>query len=141
MTYEDALTTAQWDTLAALVDRIVPADESPGGWEAGVGDYLRRQFAGDLSERVGLYRAGLDALDAEARAAGGTGFSETPPDAQDALLARVETGGVVAAWPVRPAFFLHQAVMHALEGFYADPGQGGNHEGVSWDMVGFEVRA
>ncbi|MDQ2688564.1 MAG: gluconate 2-dehydrogenase subunit 3 family protein, partial [Armatimonadota bacterium] len=61
------LTTRQWATLEALVNRIIPPDESPGGWEAGVGDYLQRQFAKDLSEKIALYQSGLDALDEEAR--------------------------------------------------------------------------
>ena len=38
-------------TLRALVDRLIPADDFPGGWEAGVGDYLEGQFERDL--RVG----------------------------------------------------------------------------------------
>lgn len=135
------LTMTQWVTLAALVNRIIPADRTPGGWEAGVGDYLRRQLAGDLAEKVALYQTGLEALDDEARAAGAAGFTQMTPEAQDVLLARVETGDVGAKWPVRPAFFFHQVVMHAMEGFYADPGNGGNRNGVAWDMMGFEVRA
>ena len=35
-------------TLRAMVDRLIPPDDFPGGWEAGVGDYLARQLSGDL---------------------------------------------------------------------------------------------
>jgi hypothetical protein len=29
---------------------------------------------------------------------------------------------------------------HCAEGFYSDPGNGGNHSESAWKMIGFEVR-
>ena len=133
------LTEPQRATLRALVDRLIPADDFPGGWDAGVGDYLDRQFAGDLSDVVDLYRGGLDALDVEARTAAGVSFAALAPDAQDELLRRVEAGEVAADWSVDPAEFFRAATEHAAEGYYGDPGNGGNRDGVSWRMIGFEV--
>jgi hypothetical protein len=133
------LTESQRATLRALVDRIIPADDFPSGWEAGVGDYLDRQFAGDLSHLLDVYRAGLDALEVEARATAGVNFTELAPDAQDDMLRRVELGEVVTDWPVDPAAFFRAATEHAAEGFYGDPGNGGNRGEVSWRMIGFEV--
>ena len=133
------LTEPQRTTLRALIDRLIPADDFPGGWDAGVGDYLDRQFAGDLSDVVDLYRSGLDALDVEARTAAGVSFAALAPDAQDELLRRVEAGEVAADWSVDPAEFFRAATEHAAEGFYGDPGNGGNRDGVSWRMIGFEV--
>jgi hypothetical protein len=133
------LTEAQRATLRALVDRLIPADDFPGGWDAGVGDYLDRQFGGDLSESVDLYRSGLDALEVEARAAAGVGFVALAPTAQDDVLRRVEVGDVATDWPVDPADFFRAATEHAAEGYYGDPGNGGNRDGVSWRMIGFEV--
>lgn len=141
MLNDTVLTAAQWNTLAALVSRIIPPDDFPGGWEAGVGDYLQRQFATDLSEKLSLYQLGLNALDSESRQTLGVSFAEAPPDAQDALLTRVESDTVTTPWLVRPAYFFQQAVSHSMEGFYTDPGNGGNHNRVSWDMIGFEVTA
>jgi len=133
------LTEPQRTTLRALIDRLIPADDFPGGWDAGVGDYLDRQFAGDLSHVVDLYRDGLDALDVEARTAAGVSFAALAPDAQDELLRRVEAGEVAADWLVDPAEFFRAATEHAAEGYYGDPGNGGNRDGVSWRMIGFEV--
>jgi hypothetical protein len=133
------LTEPQRTTLRALIDRLIPADDFPGGWDAGVGDYLDRQFAGDLSDVADLYRSGLDALDVEARTAAGVSFAALAPDAQDELLRRVEAGEVAADWSVDPAEFFRAATEHAAEGFYGDPGNGGNRDGVSWRMIGFEV--
>ena len=119
------------------MDRIVPADEYLGAWAAGVGDYLARQFAGDLCESVDTYRAGLDALEAEAIASAGVGFAALPEDEQDALLRRVEAGEVTGPWPVEPAAFFSMVVEHVIEGYYSDPGNGGNREGAAWQMIGF----
>ena len=30
-------------------------------------------------------------------------------------------------------------VEHVLEGFYADPGNGGNRDAVSWKMIGYRA--
>lgn len=133
------LTEAQRATLRALVDRLIPADDYPSGWDAGVGDYLERQFAGDLGHLVGMYRAGLEALDAETLAVAGVHFAKLAPDAQDDVLRRVEAGDVATDWPVDPAEFFRAAAEHAAEGYYGDPGNGGNRDGVSWRMIGFEV--
>ena len=133
------LTEPQRAALRALVDRLIPADDYPGGWDAGVGDYLEKQFAGDLGHLVGTYRAGLEALDAEALAVAGVHFAEMAPAAQDDLLRRVEAGDVSADWSVDPAEFFRIAAEHAAEGYYGDPGNGGNRDAVSWRMIGFEV--
>lgn len=131
----------QLATLRALVDRIIPADDFPSGWDAGVGDYLGRQFERDLRPQLDRYRAGLDALDLEAHTTNSTSFAELEAAGQDALLRRIEAGQVTADWPIDPAAFFHDAVEHAMEGFYSDPGNGGNRDSVSWRMIGFEVRA
>ena len=133
------LTEPQRATLRALVDRLIPADDYPGGWDAGVGDYLYRQWAGDLSDKLDTYRGGLDALDAESGATVGARFAELDAATQDELLRRVEVGDVSADWPVDPEAFLRAAAEHAAEGYYGDPGNGGNRDGVSWRMIGFEV--
>ena len=135
------LTEPQLATLRALVDRIIPADDFPSGWQAGVGDYLAGQFERDLRSQLDRYRAGLDALDAEAQAGSGRRFAELNAEEQDALLRRVEAGEVATAWPIDPAAFFRDAVNHAMEGFYSDPSNGGNRDGIAWRMIGFEVRA
>src|SRR6195256_1759601 len=133
-------TEPQLATLRALVDRIIPPDDFPSGWDAGVGDYLARQFERDLRSQVACYQAGLAALDAEAQASAGVSFAALDADAQDALLSRIEAGGITTPWPIDAAAFFRAAVEHAMEGFYSDPGNGGNRDGVSWRMIGFEVR-
>lgn len=135
-----SLDEPQRETLRAAVDRIIPADDAPGGWEAGVGDY----FAHLLSREPRFLfptRQGLDALDAEARATEGSAFAALAPDAQDRLLARIEAGDVRADWPLPAADFFRRLVSQAMEGFYADPGNGGNKGEAAWKMIGFRVTA
>jgi hypothetical protein len=129
-------TAHQTATLRAALDRIIPPDDFPGAWEAGVGEYLRRQFSGALAPLVGEYEAGLDVLDSAARTASGRDFAALTEGEQDALLAAIETG---AHGPALAAFFA-TLVTHAIEGYYSDPGNGGNRDGVAWTMIGFEVR-
>ncbi len=139
------LTLTQRACLRAVLDRIIPpGDGFAGAAEAGVLDYLLGQFERDLSGALPMYRSGLDALDAEARASGApAAFAELLPGAQDALLARVEAGDVAAkdAWENEPTLFFRKLVEHAHEGYWADPGNGGNKNEVAWKMIGFKVTA
>lgn len=137
-TYE--LNENQWRTLQALVDCLIPADDAPSGWQAGVGDYLARQFERDLRDKVDVYRAGLDALEAESKASTGAGFAELSLDAQTQLLTQLEHGHTHTPWPSDAPSFLNMAMNHAAEGFYADPGNGGNKNSMAWQMVGYEVK-
>ncbi len=132
--------TSTLDTLRAAIDRIIPADDFPGAWDAGAGDYIRRQLAGDLCHLAPLMDAGLASLDAEARTVAGCPFAALSPDGQDRLLADVEHGVVFTSWPISPEEFFAMLVRLTAEGYYGDPGNGGNREAVSWRMVGYDPR-
>jgi hypothetical protein len=134
------LTPQQLQTLHSVIDCLIPPDEFPSGWEAGVGDYLLRQFERDLRPQLEMYRTGLDALDQEAQARAGQPFAALPLEAQTALLEQIEQGQVITNWPIAPADFFKQLVDHAMEGYYGDSGNGGNRDAIAWKMIGFEVR-
>lgn len=134
------LSARQVEILHALVNRIIPPDDDPGGWEAGVGEYLFRQFERDLKTLLPMYKLGLDALDAESAAVYGLPFDQLPTLMKDELLTRIEAGAVVTVWAVNPVTFFKAVVTHCAEGYYADPGNGGNIGSVAWSMIGFEVR-
>lgn len=112
--------------LALVVDRLIPADADPGALDAGTDRYVAHRLAeagGDLAAAVS---AGLRTVDDLARAGHGAGFADLSPDARDAVLRRVEG----------EAWFAALAEL-AAEGFYADPGNGGNDGAVSWRMIGW----
>jgi len=134
------LTPLHWNTLRALMNRIIPQDDFPDAWEAGVGDYLAHQFELDLRPQLEIYRLGLEALEAEAQASAGTGFARLDASAQDAILGRIETGQVILSWPVDPSGFFRAVTEHVMEGYYSDPGNGGNRDSMAWRMIGFETR-
>ena len=126
--------------MRSLMNRIIPPDDFPDAWEAGVGNYLARQFEGDLRSQVQTYQLGLEALEAESRAFAGKGFSELDPSTQDAILTRIESGQVRSSWPVDPIGFFHMVIQHVMEGYYSDPGNGSNRDAISWKMIGFTGR-
>ena len=132
------LTEKQERTLRAAIDRIIPPDDYAGAWDAGVGDYLARQFDGDLSPVVDLYLAGLASLDDEASSRYQNTFERLSEDEKDFLLSQVEKGEVLTNWTVSPTRFFTLLVETTVEGFYSDPEQGGNRDRLSWVMTGFE---
>lgn len=136
--------TAHWTpgqraTLAALADTIVPPDDYPGGFDAGVLEYLDRLFAGDMSEQRQRYRSCLDSLDAESRAAYGLPFAELGSGGRADLLTAMESGGMRTRWSSAPSDFVADVVERVMEGYYGDPEGGGNRDAVSWRMIGFQV--
>lgn len=139
------LNEQQLETLRAAMDTIIPPDRepdgAPGAWDNGAGEYLLRQFQRDLAHTVTEYRLGLDALNREARTRHGVEFPELTLEQRTSLLIAIEEGEAVAPWPVSATAFLAQLVNHTSEGYYADPGQGGNPHMASWNMIGFVVTA
>jgi hypothetical protein len=132
------LTGEQQQTLRAAVDRIIPPDDYPGAWQAGVGDYLARQFEGDLLPLFHVYSAGLTALEAESVALFQQSFVLLSAEEQDTLLRHIEAGQVLTNWDVAPLHFFNLLVNTTAEGYYSNPEQGGNRDCVSWTMTGFE---
>src|SRR5438105_6206 len=132
------LTKQQQQTLRAAVDRIIPPDDYPGTWQSGVGDYLAGQFESDLRPVLNDYCSGLAALEAESVARFQQSFSMLSDQEQDIVLRHVEAGEVLTAWEVAPNIFFNLLVNTTAEGFYSDPEQGGNRNGASWAMIGFE---
>ena len=121
-----------------MMNRIIPQDDFPNAWDAGVGNYLSRQFERDLQHQVENYRLGLETLEAESQADTGKNFTELDASTQDKLLSRIETGQVTLSWPVNSAEFFQLVIAHVMEGYYSDPGNGGNRDSIAWQMIGFE---
>src|SRR4051812_28531392 len=118
------LNTRQSEILEAMVNRIIPADQDPGGWDGGVGDYLACQFERDLKYLLPVYQLGLDALDVESNALYGASFDRLPSVLRDELLAHLEVGKVLTVWALDPAAWFRTVVEHCAEGYYSDPGNG-----------------
>jgi len=102
--------TARWSActtspaLRAAVDRVVPADAWPGGWDGGVGAYLVEAEA-DLHATLPALERLRERLDRE-------GFAELDATAQDAVLAALGEDA-------EPAADLDVLVRLCWEGYYA----------------------
>jgi hypothetical protein len=131
-------TPLQSATLCAVLDRIIPPDDFPSATQNGVLQYLERQFDGDLQPLLETYHAGLDALHHECSEHYAQDFAHLAPPQQDIVLSRIERGEVAATWPVQPKQFFRLLTQHCAEGYYSDPGNGGNPQMASWKMVGFD---
>lgn len=136
--------TPQWPLLRALVERMIPRDEFPSGWEAGVGDYLNGIFASDRAADWPIVQATLDRLNAEAMAQHRSAFTSLAPELQDALLSQLESGEATPSalpWPMSPARFIRLMADLCAEGYYGDPGNGGNRDMIGWRMIGYRPGA
>lgn len=133
----DILTETQLEALRAVMNRIIPPGDGPGAVEAGAADYLTRQLHGDLNHVLPAYRSGLDSLDREADLTYGSRFAELSTARQDSLLFAVELDQVHASWEESASRFFNMLLHHTAEGYYSNPGNGGNRDEVSWKMIGF----
>ena len=126
------------ETLRAVVDCLIPPDDFPGAYDAGVCDYIEQLLQTDLAEQAEFFRAGIDAIDSEALATFKAPFAVLSRDQQISTLEDIESGAVHTSWPISTARFFVMLVNVTAEGYYSDPQQGGNRGCASWVMTGFE---
>jgi hypothetical protein len=124
-----ALDPSELRLLRAALDCIIPRDQDPGASDLDVDRFILKQLAGDSAELADTIMTGLWALDAEAVARFGNPFE---------TLTSVRQNGLIAETQSQPWFLLLMEL--AAEGFYADPGNGGNRDALSWRMIGYEHR-
>ncbi|MGA7343003.1 MAG: gluconate 2-dehydrogenase subunit 3 family protein [Terracidiphilus sp.] len=123
----DFLSDAQASTLAALCDRILPADDFPSASQAGVVTYIDRQLARTYRHHRNAYRDGLEQADAMSNERFGRNLAALPAQQQDEIAGAIEQQN-------RKFFDLVRS--HNLEGYYGSPRHGGNRYAVSWRMLG-----
>ena len=126
------------ETLRVVVDCLIPPDDFPGAYDAGVCNYLEQLFKTDLAEQGEFFEAGIGAIDIEALATYNAPFPNLTRDQQISILKVIEAGAVNTSWPIAPARFFVMLVNVTAEGYYSDPQQGGNRGRASWVMTGFE---
>jgi len=126
------------ETLRAVVDCLIPPDDFPGAFEAGVCDFLARLLETDLADQREVFASGLEGIESEALARFDRSFADLSSDQQVELFRDIEHGRVTTPWPTSPEHFFEILVTTTAEGYYSDPEQGGNKESVSWVMTGFQ---
>lgn len=89
-----ALTPAQARVLDAVAELIIPATDTPGAREAGVPQFVDRAVADYCPPaQAQAIRAGLDRIDAAARAAHGGAFASLTPAQQTEVLTGFDRAG------------------------------------------------
>jgi hypothetical protein len=132
-------TAAEWRTLQALCERILPQprDRPPVPLPAYVDEKLHTgQLDGyryvQLPPQGEAWRRGLAALNAEAQAAHGALFEALNPLQQDELLRQMQQGQLKSdAWGSMPSklFFKHRVIPDIVHPYYAHP--------TAWNEIGF----
>jgi len=125
------MTTQEALSFAAVVDQIIPPDDTPGAADAGVVYFIDNVLGGFKADAAGMLRQGLAELDAAAVAAfpASDGFASLHFDQQTTLLQAIDT---------TPFFNTMIFLTHC--GMFAMPSWGGNRDHSGWAMLGFDNR-
>jgi gluconate 2-dehydrogenase gamma chain len=133
-----AFAAAESDLLNAFLARLIPTDAcGPGASEARVGRYIDQALAGDEKALAPLFASGLAAIDEYAQAAYGAVFVSLSPQAQDSVLADLDSGKPATFPAPGAAAFFGLLREYALQGLFCDPEQGGNANFIGWDLIGY----
>jgi gluconate 2-dehydrogenase gamma chain len=124
--YLDAQTAVE---VEALVETILPSDETPGAREAGVVYFIDRALLTFNKDQQDTYREGLKDFQAKRTALFPTSQSISQLTAQQ----RIEL-----LQAMEQSEFFRLLRFHTLAGFLGDPSYGGNRDGVGWILIGFE---
>jgi len=127
---------SQATLVETIAEQIVPADDYPGGKGAGVVFYIDGILAGPFGKFYREhYEQGLRMVDDVSQKQLGGKFASLTPQQQITILENLESGE--AAGETGKQFFT-RILEHTMEGYYGDPEHGGNRDGASWKMIGFE---
>jgi gluconate 2-dehydrogenase gamma chain len=123
------LTTAEADGFTALVDQIIPPDESPGASEIGVVHFLDEALNNVFKAHDELLKKGLSDLESRTRARFGASarFSLLAFDDQTGLLRDIDSTDMFKVM-----------VEITQLGMFALPEYGGNKDHKGWELIGFE---
>ena len=128
-------TIPQAALLESVSEQMVPADESPGGKAAGVVFYIDGVLAGPFGKFYrNRYEEGLPMIEAASQKRFGKTFVSVSSEQQAAILRDLQSPDAASS---KQEFF-GLLLRHIMEGYYGDPEHGGNRDGASWKMIGFE---
>jgi len=129
---------AEGQTVGAICERMIPADQDPGATEAGVVNFIDLQLMGPYKRYRASYRLGIKGIEQASLRMFGYRFTELSPEKQDEVLKQVEAGGAAGeAWKDVPSKdFFSLILSHTMQGYYGDPRHGGNRGRLSWQTLG-----
>lgn len=118
-------------SFAAVVDQIIPPDETPGASDVGVVYFIDNVLGDFMTSSAGMLKQGLSDLDSAAVTTfpGSDGFTGLDFDQQTTLLQTIDT---------TPFFNTMIFLTHC--GMFAMPSWGGNRDRSGWAMLDFDNR-
>ncbi|MHB8416491.1 MAG: gluconate 2-dehydrogenase subunit 3 family protein [Myxococcales bacterium] len=129
-------TDAEYETMSAAVERILPRDQDPGAIDLGVPVYIDRMLTSpELHEMHDVVLGGLTALERRAEVSHHQRFAALDPKDQDALLAEFRNAPDGSG----KQHFFEALFTLTLEGAFGDPSYGGNKDRKGWALVGFDT--
>ena len=155
------LTAPEIRFIEAATSRLIPQDDlGPGALEADVPYFIDQQLGGaygqgaraymagpwgEESEFQGyqlpltpaeLYRVGIAATDRYSQETYGKDFADLEPAEQDGVLKGLEDISVDLR-DVPAATFFTTLLRDTKDGFFSDPGLGGNRDMAGWRLIGY----
>ena len=117
--------------LSALVNQIIPPDETPGAAEVGVVYFIDVALGSFMSGKAPALRQGLKELQERTKSAYPkiNRFSELAPDQQTEMLKSAEDTSLFE--------MLH---VMTLSGMFCLPRYAGNRNNAGWELIGFDHR-
>lgn len=113
------LTATQYDTVAILVELIIPTTDTPGARAAGAHEFIDRMITHIYTDAERTrFLAGLTDLESRARARGSS-FLESPQEAQIRILEELEAEAISArSSGTAETSFFHSLKELTLIGYY-----------------------
>ncbi len=107
------LSEAQLALINTIGDTIIPRTDSPGAVDVNVAAFIDVIVSENFSDADrAAFIAGLDAIDADAKANGGAPFGELPPSARGATIASLESAPDRRVEPQRTYWRLKGLIVH-----------------------------
>ena len=125
------ITPRQAITFAAIVDQIIPPDETPGASDAGVVYFIDNVLGGFMSDNADMLKLGLEDLDRRTMESfpAIAGFASLSFEQQTLFLQAIETTP-----------FFNKMIFLTHCGMFAMPSWGGNRDLSGWALLGFDNR-
>lgn len=116
----DGLTDAQLAFVGALADTIIPRTDTPGAMDVGVPSFIDVIVTENYADAErAAFAAGLDAIDVQAKNAGGASFADLSPESRVAVIDAIEGASDRRVEPNRTYWRLKGLIVHGY--FTSEP--------------------
>jgi gluconate 2-dehydrogenase gamma chain len=128
------LDQAQWSTIEAVQDHLLPSEpDAPGARDLNATAYLDRALTdpGFDPDVKGFLLQGIGWLDEIAQAQEGSPFHQVDPAKREDLLRQIADSRAGERW-------LSNLITYCMEAMLSDPLYGGNPNGIGWRWLGHD---